>query len=336
MAKFREFYVPAGAGSNFLAKQCLWTSQESKEFNPYDSSQNEFFIDRVKSDAKVMSYGIRNPDTTARFETVSKTLISPAKYYECPDQSIISESIKIKSILIEINKWFRSLSNKYADIDTDIEDRNMVINNCDHIWREEFSVWTNSFFEKIHWIPSTERPNSISDKIREIEDYFAKCREYYYDECERNNWDVFQICHTHPYLSISPRLKLPENIVTMAIELDGEMNMYNNALIDIKMYDRINPDIYSIIQDDDGKPKPPEDIFINNSVAISNKKVSFRKIYFENNEDEIRKMYDFFDNEDYFDENRVQIMSEFKEYHDDNMKLVQKLAPNLLEQIKSR
>ena len=149
MAKFREFYVPPGAGSNFLAKQCLWTSQESKEFSPYDSSQNEFFIDRVKSDAKVMSYGIRNPDTTARFETVSKTLISPAKYYECPDQSIISESIKIKSILIEINKWFRSLSNKYADIDTDIEDRNMVINNCDHIWREEFSVWTNSFFEKI-------------------------------------------------------------------------------------------------------------------------------------------------------------------------------------------
>ena len=175
----------------------------------------------------------------------------------------------------------------------------------------------------------------VVEQIREVEDYFAKCRRYYYDECERNNWDMFQICHMHPYFTTSPRLKLPKNMLTMAMEVDNEMNMYNNALRDIKMYETA-PDNYFIIRDKETfLPIKTENLFINKSVAISNKKVSFRKIYFENNEDEIRKMYDFFDNEDYFDENRVQIMSEFRQYHDDNMSVIQRLAPNLYEQLKN-
>jgi hypothetical protein len=327
MAKFREFYVPSGAGSNFLAKQCVW-SGSLNEFEPQDINQNEYFINRVKSDSQIMAHDIRNSDPTT----------ATAKYYDCPDKSILSESVRIKPILIEINEWFRSLPNKYEDIYTADEDRNRVINYCDHIWREDNSMWTNSFFQffAYHIFIGNDMSKKVAPQIREVEDFFAKSREYFYSECERNNWDVFQISHNHPYLSISPRLKFPSNIDTMAMEIDSEMNMYNNALIDIKMYDRINPEEYFIIEDDDGKPKPPEDLFINKSVTISNKKVSFRKIYFENNEDEIRKMYDFFDNEEYFDVNRTSIMKEFKEYHDANIELVQKLAPNLLKQINGK
>tara|TARA_B100000809_G_scaffold237433_1_gene257271 strand:- start:296 stop:634 length:339 start_codon:yes stop_codon:yes gene_type:complete len=112
----------------------------------------------------------------------------------------------------------------------------------------------------------------------------------------------------------------------MAIELDVEMSIYNNVLIDIKMNERKRFQYYDLREDKD----------INKSVAISNKKVSYRKIFFENDEDEIRKMYHFFDNEEYFDENRVQIMSEFRQYHDDNMLVIQRLAPNLYEQLKTR
>ena len=79
-----------------------------------------------------------------------------------------------------------------------------------------------------------------------------------------------------------------------------------------------------------------ENLYVNRNVKLSDSSVSFRKIYFENNIEEVRKMYDFFDNEDYFDKNRVQIMSEFRQYHDDNMKLVKKLIPKLYEKINGK
>ena len=48
MAKFREFYVQPGAGSNFLAGKCLWTDNaDSREHLEYSrTSTNEFFFDR--------------------------------------------------------------------------------------------------------------------------------------------------------------------------------------------------------------------------------------------------------------------------------------------------
>jgi hypothetical protein len=115
-------------------------------------------------------------------------------------------------------------------------------------------------------------------------------------------------------------------MITMAMELDAEMSIYNNGLIDIKMNEITTEKDFNLLIDKN----------INKSVAISNKKVSFRKIYFENDEDEIRKMYHFFDNEEYFDENRVQIMSEFRQYHDDNMSVIQKFIPKFYNQLKTR
>jgi len=345
MAKFREFYVPAGAGSNFLAKQCLWC-ENPDEWRPQDTSQNEFFIARVKSDAQVMSYGIRNSDIKSVFETLSKTLISPAKYYDCPDKSILSESKRIKRILIELDKFIcdfyqsKETENLNKGGDDGLfakDDRKIVIDHCDHLWREDFSVWTHSFFhlfESEHF-HDNDVSGPVLEQIREVEDYFAKCREYYYDECERNNWDMFQIVHAHPFNSTSPRLKFPSNINTMAMEVDAEMTMYNNALIDIKMHE-YTEDNYEVMVDENGQPINPEKLYVNINVKFSNQKVSFRKIYFENDEHEIRRIYDFFDNEDYFDKNRVQIMSEFRQYHDDNMKLVQKLTPKLYENINGR
>ena len=335
MAKFREFYVPAGAGSNFLAKHCLWC-EIPQEWAPEDYSQNEYFINRVKSDSEVMSYGIRNSDPAS----------ATAKYYDCPDKSIISESARIKPILIELDRFIcdfyqsKETENLNKGGDDGLfakDDRKIVIDHCDHLWREDFSVWTHSFFylfgsEHFH---DNDIPGPVVEQIREVEDYFAMCREYYYSECERNDWDMFQICHSHPFHSTSPRLKFPSNINTMAMEVDAEMTMYNNALIDIKMHE-YTEDNYEVLVDENGQPINPENLYVNINVKFSNQKVSFRKIYFENNEDEIRRIYDFFDNEYYFDKNRVQIMSEFRQYHDDNMKLVQKLTPKLYEKINGK
>ena len=183
-AKFREFYVQAGAGSNFLASKCLWTDK-NREWQ--DTKNNEFFFHKVKSDATVMEWNKLYPD----------------KSYKCTDQSLISESIRIKPILIELDKFISDISEG-----KDNEERRMVISQCDRMWREDYSVWTYAFF-----LRRDEIILYYADKITQIEDYFAKCREYYYSECERNNWNMFQITHLHPYFSTSPRLKLPKNMI---------------------------------------------------------------------------------------------------------------------------
>jgi len=48
------------------------------------------------------------------------------------------------------------------------------------------------------------------------------------------------------------------------------------------------------------------------------------------------KIYDFFDNKDYFEENKTNIMKEFKEYHGNNMAVIQKFIPKLYKQLKPR
>ena len=49
--------------------------------------------------------------------------------------------------------------------------------------------------------------------------------------------------------------------------------------------------------------------------------VEYRKVFFENDEDEIRKLYEFFGNEDYFDKNTNDITTKFKQYHNDNFRV---------------
>ena len=324
MAKFREFYVSPGAGSNFLAKHCLWC-EIPQEWAPQDISTNEFFINRVKSDSEVMAYDIRNSDPTT----------APAKYYDCPDKSILSESERIKPILIELTEYiYNFYKSKGAEDLNDggddgafaKDDRKIVIDHCDHLWREDFSVWTHSFFhlfESEHF--DNDIPGPVVEQIREVEDYFAMCREYYYSECERNDWDMFQICHSHPFLTTSPRLKFPNDFKTLVIRLDPETNMFVGALQDIKS-DNYEPNAYVGNFGDNMRNSQ--------CIQLADDTVSYRKIFFENNVEEIRKMYDFFDNADYFEENKTKIMKEFKEYHDNNMIVIKDYMPLFYERVK--
>ena len=168
---------------------------------------------------------------------------------------------------------------------------------------------------------------SYLDLIKQIENYFIRCREYYFEVCESMNWNSSIISHLHPHIAISSQLNLPKNFKSLAMELDVEADMFCAGLQDLKSNNGKSIDEIEL------KFEQMDDLFANMSVSLSDDKVSYRKIFFENNEDEIRKMYDFFDNEDYFDKNRVQIVSEFRQYHKDNMRLVEEMAPKLYEQI---
>ncbi len=83
MAKFREFYVPPGAGSNFLASKCMWASDiKSHQHKSNDVSTNEFFYHREK---------VNNT-------TIEETLFSE----DFTNEDLISETKEIKSILLEL------------------------------------------------------------------------------------------------------------------------------------------------------------------------------------------------------------------------------------------
>ena len=136
------------------------------------------------------------------------------------------------------------------------------------------------------------------------------------------------ISHKRPLESISPRLKLPENFKSLVMELDGFTTMFANALQDIKS-DNYDPNGYT-----NNVGHQSDENF--RCVQNSDDSVSYRKIFLENNFEEIRRMYDFFGNVNYFDENKTVIMKEFKDYHDNNMIVIKDFMPLFYEQIKSR
>ena len=190
--------------------------------------------------------------------------------------------------------------------------------------------WITNYMGSESLIRSLVKHDHKSTKAEEtiilVQDYFAKCREYYFKICEQNNHESYIISHTNPYDSISPRLQLPKNFKSLAIELEPETNMMIGALQDIKS-NNYDPNGYT---DKYGG-------IVGKSwrcVDFADDKVSYRKIFIENDREEIMKIYEFFDNKAYFHRNRQQIMNEFKEYHTNNMEVIKKHMPNFYERIK--
>ena len=306
MAEFREFYVQGGAGSNFLASKCLWaeTLDESKKVFDEDILTNEYYYHREKVDDKSI------------LDTFHNII---------PNEDLEYKTKEIRTTLIDISLFIN-------DIDFDEHNavnRSEVILNVLDLWKKDWSMYTQSFFNFRYFIQS-ELPEEIKDLMRQAEDYFAQCREYYYNVCEKNDYDSFIISHKHPYNTVSPRLITPSNFETLAMKIDPEVDIFIEALQDIKHSHRRIKDDYVMLSGE------TDDLFLNRSVKFSDDSVSYRKIFFENDEDEVMKMYDFFDNKDYFQENKMDIMSEFRQYHVKNMSVIQKFAPNLYEQLKTR
>jgi len=304
MARFREFYVPAGAGSNFLASKCLWADTVDSMERHSNSLTNEHFFDREK---------------------IGKSVTSTLDF-ECDDEDLISAGKRIKPILIELGKIIESISS-----DDDLSRSNYradVIRGINELWRIDVSFQRDSFVDHIlpEMFPNNTIPPEVLNKKIQAEDYFAQCREYYFKVCEMMNWDSFKITHMNPYDSISPRLKLPKDFKSLVVSLDSETNMVIGALQDIKS-NNYDPNGYT--------HKVGTKLGKNfRCVEFADDSVSYRKIFIENDRYEVMKMYEFFDNKAYFHSNRQQIMKEFKEYHDNNMAVIKKFTPRFYERIK--
>ena len=340
MAKFREFYVQPGAGGNFLAGKCLWTSESKDRESRASNSVNEFFFHRCRSDSNVIAVGKQHKDIDFEPESIhSNVLVVNEEEFK----NLIVETKRIKPILIELDKVIIDMSHTSTVAGSEVSgnpNRDVVINNINYLWREDWSTFTIAFFHLLYW-ETTPISRHVQYLKKSAQDYFAMCREYYFKVCDRNDWDVHTILHAHPYDTISPRLKLPTTFKSLAMEIDAEMDLYLRHLLSIKHdHAYIKEDWGKILTTAWGRARynklseKTTDLFVNRSVSFSDDSVSYRKIFLENDADEIRKMYKFFDNEDYFDVNRTSIMKEFKEYHDNNMIVLKQFTPLLYKQMK--
>lgn len=142
-----------------------------------------------------------------------------------------------------------------------------------------------------------------------IEDYFIQCKDYYYRMFENNNWSSDSISHKHPHAMVSSKLVLPTNMKTMAIEVDSVTDVYVRLLADMKGDELQEPSFYETSHED----------WHNKSARLSDETISYRKIFFDNDENEIKRLYTFFDNLEYFEENRTNITKVFREYHNSNI-----------------
>ena len=315
-AKFREFYVPAGAGSNFLASKCLWAGKfNASNCIPQDFNRNEFFVYREK---------VNN-----RWNNISESELEGIPLI-CDDKDLISHTKRMSPILIELNKIITIKTEK----DSNSRNRDTIIENGD-IWKRAEPVEYMLFKDQIHpsMYSTGKIPESVIEMISQAEDYFVKCREYYFKVCEQNDWNSFSISHTHPFISISSQLKLPENFKSLAMTLDSDTYMFIAALWGIKGEDFYRK--FNVLEDAHFSNREIERIF-GPDIKLCDDTVSYRKIFFENDSDEIRKTYEFFDNEDYFDENKTNILQEFQKYHNDNMAVLKQYAPDVFEEIFKR
>ena len=302
MAEFRELYVPAGAASNFLAKHILWADTVSVE-SSYNANSftNEFFYHREKVDGRLIdTVSFEKFRPTERIHTLTYTLI--------PLLEQLDEFIS--------NAHYPHGGQRGSDGDL----RESLRDNINVLWLQDASMYTSPYLNFQNFIVDS-LPSEVRECLTKVEDCFAEFREYYYQLCELNSYKSFIISHKHPKLSISPRIKLPDTFKTLAVTIDKEVDMVLFALLDIKQGEI--KDEYSMMD------QTEDELFLNKSAMLSDETVSYKKIFFENDESEIRKMFDFFDNGEYFDNNKVHLIQEFKNYNDNNMNQIKTKIPHL-------
>jgi len=329
MTKVRELYVRQGAGSNFIAKQCIWLGVNNPEpSNPHvsiDSSVNEYFYPRAK-----IGDSITNQDIIY--------------HMECDDTHLNKETKRIVKVMQSVNEYVFNLRPEHNFGATNAEEqarrmelnRHLIIEKIDRIWKDEWTMAYSSFWDWSEWGKLSGNmvkvEPSILDDIEDIKEYFLKCKEYYYSVCSRHDWDNIKISHACPIHEL-PGFTPPNNFTSGTMFCDTNTAIFIAVLLEIKRGD-IGPrfeEFCKTIRDDWQLDSTKG--YLREEIEFSDVSIDYRKIFFENDEDELRKMYNFFGTEYHFEMNKKDIIEEFWHYNNSNMALFKSHAPQLYNQL---
>ena len=209
MPEIREFYVPVGAASNFLARMCLWAENANSVIANNDTHEekrknivNEYFVERNRITGN-------NIDTFTNFEIVND------------EEHLVKETDEILPLLKQLDAQIDLRKKTYPQewfSEFNSELRKDIINNSIYdFWKLPATFKHQSFlcqFDGPSNLPSNETSLEVREIVTKVQDYFTVCREFYFKVILDNGWSSDTITHIPPSI-LMPNLKFPNDALTL-------------------------------------------------------------------------------------------------------------------------
>lgn len=300
MAEFRQLYAPPGMSSNFLAMHLLWGGETQRRdignnswvgtptnaithgFDLFINNEtNEYHVPREKSNIALRS--MHNDTLANKYPTG----------FEIGNQWRQGK----KEMMLELlQEYIQKVDNKEIEVNVPQHLMNL----------ESFKKFSDNL-----WLTMPFKDNSmilyqwLCLKDRKADAFVKSCITMYFKIHELENEDSFVISHDHPLKEV-PTVRLPNNLKTMAIDADNRTIELTQKLLRHKkgMAGEVNLHLYALP-----------------TIKLSDQKVCYGKLFFDNDEDEIKRLFVFFKKSKYFEENKEKILESFREYHKRNMEL---------------
>ena len=218
------------------------------------------------------------------------------------------------NIKTETNKVLSVIESSMNEPVTGIKERNRIFLELKKFYDDgcnDYLSVIDGLFNGVKSFKYLEQPRPSEWEV--IEEYFRHCKNNWYRMFVSNNWNLYSITHEHPHAFVSSKLNIPHNMKTMAFEVDAVTDVYVRLLADMKD---------GILEEPSWYEKSHEE-YNNTSARLSDETVSYRKVFFDNDENEIKRLYAFFNNLEYFEENKTDIIRDFKEYHISNIQTLE-------------
>jgi hypothetical protein len=326
MTSIIQFSSKAGAASNYIAKQCMWAGVVDDRIEPEPDKVNEYFIPRTK---------IGN-----HFENRHELW-----KMKCDDEELLQKTSAIKPKLMELHYWckdnkpetFLNSANAKEVAQRMEYNRGQVIGKLDIMWKDEWCMAYSAFWDWEDWGRLSGKSVVLSeyvlDLIEDVQQYFVDCKLYYWKVCEQKGWNILSISHQHTYVE-TPGLILPDNFVHGYLRCDTASSKYIDTLLEIKRGVTVTSEyLNKILSSDIDKDHDPTWGVSKWTEELSHEIFDYRKIFIDNDSNEIQRLYDFFLNLEYFEEHKERILQEFFDYNDKNMKLMKSLALPMYEEV---
>lgn len=166
-----------------------------------------------------------------------------------------------------------------------------------------------------YWLPIFDYSIYLTlpaGRIPLLDTYLKKLINMCWKAHEQENKELMSITHYHPGLNLKG-YEYSTDIEKLCLSINGCEDYISDLLAIKHNSTRFNNEVSDFCR-----------YRIDNNIFDQQKSdivVEYRKVFFENDEDEIRKLYEFFGNEDYFDKNTNDITTKFKQYHNDNFRV---------------
>lgn len=300
MAEFRQLYAPPGMSSNFLAMHLLWGGETQRR----EIGDNSW----VGTPTNAISHGFDlfvNDNTNEYHVPREKSMIALRSMHNDTLADKHPKGFEIgdawrqgkKEMMLELlENYIQKVNNKEIEVNVPQHLMNL----------EAFEKFSDNL-----WLTMPFKDNSmilyqwLCLKDRNADAFVKSCMTMYFKVHEIENEDSFVIAHDHPLKEV-PTMRLPSNFKTLAIDADDRTVELVKSMLRHKkgMAGEVDIHVYALP-----------------TIELSDQKVCYGKLFFDNDEDEIKRLFVFFKKSQYFENNKEMILKSFREYHKRNTEL---------------